>query len=96
MRLETKKAIVTGAGGGIGRAVSEALAQQGAAVLCADINEERVNATVAAAKARGDPEAKFTHGKFSYTLNFASMQQANDETDKKRPVRCLFHPQVLQ
>ena len=29
MRLETKKAIVTGAGGGIGRAVSEALAQQG-------------------------------------------------------------------
>ena len=48
MRLETKKAIVTGAGGGIGQVVSEALAQQGAAVLCADINEERVNATVAA------------------------------------------------
>ena len=47
MRLETKKAIVTGAGGGIGRAVSEALAEQGAAVLCADINEERVNTTVA-------------------------------------------------
>ena len=47
MRLETKKAIVTGAGGGIGRAVSEALAEQGATVLCADINEERVNTTVA-------------------------------------------------
>ena len=46
MRLETKKAIVTGAGGGIGRAVAEALAREGAAVLCADINEARVNKTV--------------------------------------------------
>ena len=46
MRLETKKAIVTGAGGGIGRAVAEALAGEGAAVLCADINEARVNKTV--------------------------------------------------
>ena len=48
MRLETKKAIVTGAGGGIGRAVAEALAGEGAAVLCADINETRVNKTVTA------------------------------------------------
>ena len=47
MRLETKKSIVTGAGGGIGRAVAKALAGEGAAVLCADINEERVNTTVA-------------------------------------------------
>ena len=48
MRLETKKAIVTGAGGGIGRAVAEALAGEGAIVLCTDINEERVNTTVTA------------------------------------------------
>ena len=47
MRLEKKKSIVTGAGGGIGRAVAEALAGEGAAVLCADLNEERVNKTVA-------------------------------------------------
>ena len=48
MRLETKKAIVTGAGGGIGRAVAGALAGEGAKVLCTDINEERVNTTVTA------------------------------------------------
>ena len=53
MRLEKKKAIVTGAGGGIGRAVAEALAGEGAAVLCADVNEKRVNDTVAAISESG-------------------------------------------
>ena len=48
MRLETKKAIITGAGGGIGRACAEAMAKEGAVVLCADISEERVSETVAA------------------------------------------------
>ena len=48
MRLETKKAIITGAGGGIGRACAEAMAKEGAVVLCADISEEGVSETVAA------------------------------------------------
>ena len=64
MRLETKKAIVTGAGGGIGRAVAEALAGEGATVLCADINEERVNTTVAAITGAGG-RAKATVGDIS-------------------------------
>ena len=46
MRLENKKAIVTGAGGGIGRAICVDFVKQGAAVLCLDINEETVNETV--------------------------------------------------
>ena len=46
MRLENKKAIVTGAGGGIGRAICIDFAKEGAAVLCLDINEETVNETV--------------------------------------------------
>jgi NAD(P)-dependent dehydrogenase (short-subunit alcohol dehydrogenase family) len=44
--LDNKVAIVTGAGGGIGRAMSTRFAAEGAAVVCVDINEERVNATV--------------------------------------------------
>lgn len=44
--LDNKVAIVTGAGGGIGRAMSTRFASEGAAVVCVDINEERVNATV--------------------------------------------------
>jgi len=44
--LDNKVAIVTGAGGGIGRAMSARFAAEGAAVVCVDINAERVNATV--------------------------------------------------
>ena len=40
MRLEGKRAVVTGAGGGIGRALCAALGQEGAAVACLDIDEE--------------------------------------------------------
>ena len=44
--LENKVAIVTGAGGGIGRAMSTRFAAEGAAVVCVDINAESVNATI--------------------------------------------------
>lgn len=46
MRLENKKALVTGAGGGIGRAICVDFAKEGAAVVCLDINEETLNETV--------------------------------------------------
>jgi NAD(P)-dependent dehydrogenase (short-subunit alcohol dehydrogenase family) len=48
MRLENKTAIVTGAGGGIGGAIARAFKDQGARLVCADINEAALQETVAA------------------------------------------------
>jgi NAD(P)-dependent dehydrogenase (short-subunit alcohol dehydrogenase family) len=45
--LSRKVAVVTGAGSGIGRGVSEALADAGASVTCADINGETAEETAA-------------------------------------------------
>ncbi len=48
-----KVALVTGAGSGIGRAASQRLAQEGAAVVVADISEAGAQATVALIEALG-------------------------------------------
>jgi NAD(P)-dependent dehydrogenase (short-subunit alcohol dehydrogenase family) len=50
-RLDGKRALVVGAGGGIGREVARALAAQGAQVVCADVDEESAAVT---AQATGD------------------------------------------
>lgn len=52
-RLQDKIAIVTGAGGGIGRAICLAYADEGAALVCSDIDDAAANETVAQVKARG-------------------------------------------
>mgnify|MGYP001295990348 FL=1 len=46
MRLQGKVAIITGGGGGIGRATAVRFAQEGARLLIADINEEECIKTV--------------------------------------------------
>lgn len=51
--LEGKVAIVTGAGGGIGRAYSRGLAEAGAKVILADINADTAKAAAAAIGADG-------------------------------------------
>ena len=53
-RLEGKVAIVTGAGGGIGRAIVVRFAQEGAQVVAADIDEDRAAETAELAREHGD------------------------------------------
>lgn len=53
MRLENKKAIVTGGAGGIGRATSLAFAAEGASVAVVDLNEAAAAAVVDEIRAAG-------------------------------------------
>jgi NAD(P)-dependent dehydrogenase (short-subunit alcohol dehydrogenase family) len=52
-RLEGKVAVVTGAGGGLGRAMGIKFAEEGAAVICQDLDEGTMKATVDAISAGG-------------------------------------------
>ena len=53
MRLENKKAIVTGGAGGIGRATSLAFAAEGASVAVVDLNAEAAEAVAGEIRAAG-------------------------------------------
>ena len=52
-RVEGKVALVAGAGGGIGGAGALGLAREGAAVVCADIDNAAAAATAAQIRATG-------------------------------------------
>ena len=62
-RVEGKKAFVTGAGSGLGRAISEMLASEGAKVCVTDINLDSAQATRdAISESNGDGTAfAFAH-----------------------------------
>lgn len=57
--LENKVAIVTGAGSGIGKAISLLYAKEGAKVVVSDVSEKHGNETVAAIKDGGGSNAIF-------------------------------------
>ena len=53
MLLKEKVAVITGAGSGVGRASALRFAEEGAAVVCADIDLDRAKETVALVEASG-------------------------------------------
>ncbi|MEK4484219.1 SDR family oxidoreductase [Psychrobacillus sp. FSL H8-0484] len=53
MRLVNKVAVVTGSGSGMGKAIANLYAKEGAKVVVSDINEASANATVEEIKANG-------------------------------------------
>ncbi len=53
MLLKDKTAVITGAGSGVGRASALRFAEEGAAVVCADIDLERAKETVAQVESAG-------------------------------------------
>ena len=53
MRLKGKVSIITGAGQGIGKATAIKFAQEGAKVICCDINTSAANQTAADIQAAG-------------------------------------------
>ena len=71
-RLEGKTAIVTGAGGGIGRAICIAFAAEGASVVCVDIDEARVAETADQIRTdKGNAEAVAADVALEATAQFA-------------------------
>ena len=53
MRLESKIALVTGAGGGLGGATAIRFAAEGAKVVCSDLDLAKAEKTVAIIGSRG-------------------------------------------
>lgn len=66
--LQNKKAVVTGGGSGIGKAISVLFAQQGAEVHIIELTEESAKAAVEEIKANGDTV-------FAHACNVASQQE---------------------
>jgi len=68
--LKSHIAVVTGAGSGIGRAIAQGYAREGARVVCLDANEKTATETASAIKAAGGQST-------SYALNVTRRDDCN-------------------
>lgn len=85
--LEKKTGLVTGGGGGIGRAICLAFAREGANVVVADINEESGNETVEMIKGDGG-EAIFTAADVSNEAQVSAMVDKTVEEYGRLDIAC--------
>lgn len=72
MRLKDKVALITGASSGIGKEAALLFAQEGAKIVCVDLNDEAGQQTVAEIKAAGG-EAAYIHADISKAADSENM-----------------------
>jgi NAD(P)-dependent dehydrogenase (short-subunit alcohol dehydrogenase family) len=72
MRLKDKVALITGAGGGIGRESALLFAKEGAAIVVVDVNDEAGNKTVELVKSQGG-RAIYFHADVSQSADCKQM-----------------------
>jgi NAD(P)-dependent dehydrogenase (short-subunit alcohol dehydrogenase family) len=70
MRLKGKRALVTGAGSGIGRAIAHGFAAEGATVIVADLNRDRARETTESLLAAG-------HSAYAVQADVSQKQQVD-------------------
>src|SRR2546430_2845576 len=86
-RLRDKVALVTGGANGIGKAISELFAEEGAWVLVTDIEDDAGNATVDSIRAAGGT-AKFFHADVSSTADVSRAVEAAAATNGRIDILC--------
>jgi NAD(P)-dependent dehydrogenase (short-subunit alcohol dehydrogenase family) len=79
--LDGKVALVTGAGSGLGRQFSEVMAEAGADVACADIDEESARATAAVVQGLGGLRHVHHHGRACAAGGLQRRAQLRDRGD---------------
>lgn len=87
IELTNKTAIVTGGAQGIGRAISEALAEAGASVFIADIDDPVGEATAAAIRSQGG-DATYCHADVSVEADAAAVIKRVAEIRGRLDVLC--------